>query len=80
MIQYLTDNAIETKIEENGRVLLKSGKAKQLVDFLVDESKKNETDFLLSHEVHSITTADHHTFVVTTSAGIYSTKHVIIAT
>ncbi len=80
MIQYLTDNAIETKIEENGRVLLKSGKAKQLVDFLVDESQKNETDFLLSHEVHSITTADHHTFVVTTSAGIYSAKQVIIAT
>jgi len=101
MIQYLTDNAIETKIEENGRVLLKSGKAKQLVDFLVDESKKNETDFLLSHEVLSIQQSHsewneessihdtlhsvqgdkkNHTFVVTTSAGIYSAKQVIIAT
>ncbi|MCX6823884.1 MAG: aminoacetone oxidase family FAD-binding enzyme [candidate division SR1 bacterium] len=80
MIQYLHEHAIETKIEENGRVLLKSGKAKQLVDFLVDESKKNETEFLLSHDVHSITTADYHTFVVTTSAGIYSAKQVIIAT
>ncbi|MEI7564005.1 MAG: NAD(P)/FAD-dependent oxidoreductase [bacterium] len=80
MIQYLHEHALETKIEENGRVLLKSGKAKQLVEFLIDESKKNETEFLLSHDVHSITTADHHTFVVTTSAGIYSAKQVIIAT
>ena len=54
MIQFLNKHTIETKIEENGRVVLKNGKAKQLVDFLVDESQKNETDFLLSHEVLSI--------------------------
>jgi len=80
MITYLTEHGIETKIEENGRVLLKSWKAKQLVEFLIDASKKNETEFLLSHEVFSITTADHHSFVITTSAGVYTTKKVIIAT
>jgi L-2-hydroxyglutarate oxidase LhgO len=50
------------------------------VDFLVEESKKNDTEFLLSHEVYSITTAASHNFVVTTSAGVYSAKRVIIAT
>ena len=80
MIQYLTEHGIETKVEDNGRVLLKSGKAKQLVDFLIDESKKNDTEFLLSHEVYTITTADSHSFVITTSAGVYVAKKVIIAT
>lgn len=80
MIQYLHGHAIETKIETNGRVLLKSWKAKQLVDFLVDESKRNDTDFLLSHEVHAITIADNHTFVVTTSVGVYLAKKIIVAT
>lgn len=80
MIAYLNDHGIETKIEENGRVILKSWKAKQLVDFLVDESKNNATDHLLSHDVHSIALANEYTFVVTTSVGIYTAKHVIVAT
>ncbi len=79
MIRFLHDHDIETKTEENGRVLLKSWKAKQLVEFLVDESKKNETDFLFSHEVHNITTADQHHFVITTSAWIYGAKKIIVA-
>jgi L-2-hydroxyglutarate oxidase LhgO len=50
------------------------------VDFLVDESKKNETEFLLSHEVHAISRSDDHMFIITTSAGVYSAKRVIVAT
>ena len=80
MINYLTEYGIETKVEENGRVLLKSWKSKQLVEFLVAKSKKNETEHLLSHEVHSITKSDDHIFVVTTSAWVYSAKRVIVAT
>ncbi len=80
MINYLHEHGIETKTEENWRVLLKSWKAKQLVEFLVDTSKKNETEFLLSHEVYSIATSENATFVVTTSAGVYTAKKVIIAT
>ncbi len=80
MISFLHDHGIETNVEEYGRVMLKSGKAKQLVEFLIDESKKNETEHLLSHEVHSITKSDEHIFVVTTSAGVFSAKHVIVAT
>lgn len=79
MISYLHTNGIETKIEENGRVMLKSGKAKQLVEFLIDKSHQNDTEHLLSHEVYSITKSDEHIFVVTTSAGVLSAKKVIVA-
>lgn len=80
MITYLTDNGIETKIEENGRVILKSGKAKQLVDFLVEASKKNETNHFLSHDVISLMIDDNRHFVITTSTETYITKQIIIAT
>jgi thioredoxin reductase len=50
------------------------------VEFLVHQSKNNDTEHLLNHEVHSINTADDNSFVVTTSAGIYTAKKVIIAT
>jgi len=80
MISFLHEHAINTKVEENGRVFLKSGKSKQLVKFLVEESKKNETECLLLYEVLSITKSDEHIFVVTTSAGVFSAKNVIVAT
>lgn len=80
MIAFLHEHTIETIVEEYGRVMLKSGKSKQLVEFLVDESKKNETDHLLSHEVLSITKSDEDMFVVTTSAGVFSAEKVIVAT
>ncbi len=79
MIAYLHEHGIETKIEANGRVLLKSWKAKEIVEFLVNQSKNNDTEFLLNHEVISVTIADTHTFVITTSAGVYSAKQVIVA-
>ncbi len=97
MIAYLTEHGIETNIEENGRVLLKSGKAKQLVEFLVNESKNNETEHVLNHEVLSIQQShsewnekdsihslqgdkENTLFVVTTSAGVYAAKRIIVAT
>lgn len=80
MITFLHEHAIETLVEEYGRVMLKSGKSKQLVEFLINESKKNETEHLLLHEVLSITKSDEGVLVVTTSAGVFSAKKVIIAT
>ena len=78
MIQYLSQHGIETVVEDNGRVMLKSGKSKQLVDFLVNESKNNDTDFLFRHEVESIVRSDDH-FLVSTSAGEFIAKKVIVA-
>jgi predicted Rossmann fold flavoprotein len=79
MINYLIEYWIEIKIEDNGRVLLKSGKSKQLVDFLVDQSHKNTTEHILNHEVFAITYVEDDSFVVTTSAGVFSAKRVIVA-
>ncbi len=79
MIAYLHDHGIETVEEANGRVLLKSWKAKQLVEFLINQAKNNDTEFLLSHEVSGIMHRDD-LFVLQTSAGEYTAKKVIIAT
>ncbi len=80
IISYLHDHSIETQTEANGRVVLKSWKARQLVDFLVDQSQKNGTDHLFSHEVQAITRWDDDDFVVTTSTWIYTAQRVIVAT
>lgn len=80
IISYLHEHGLETQTETTGRVVLKSWKARQLLDFLVDQSQKNDTDFLLSHDVHAISRWDDDTFVITTSAWIYTAKQVIVAT
>ncbi len=80
MIHYLTEHGIETQREDNGRVVLKSGKAKDLLEFLIARSHSNQTEHLLNHEVHTISIAEDMTFVVTSSAGVYTAKHVIVAT
>ena len=82
MISFLHEHAIETIVEEYGRVMLKSGKSKQLVEFLIDESKKNETEFLLSHEIRNVElgTRDEDVFVVHTDKSSFSAKKVIVAT
>jgi len=79
MIAYVHDHGIETIEESNGRILLKSGKARQLVEFLVHQATANATEFLLSHEVTTIVRRDD-LFVLQTSAGEYMAKKVIIAT
>jgi len=80
MIHYLTEYGIETQREDNGRVVLKSGKAKHLVEFLIARSHEHQTEHLLNHEVYTISIAEDTTFVVTTSAGVYTAKRVIVAT
>ncbi len=80
MMNYLHNHGIETKVEDNGRVILKSWKAKELVDFLIHESQHNDTDHFLSHDVHTISISTSGDFVLTTSAGVYTSKQLIIAT
>jgi len=82
MIDYLTEHGIETQTEDNGRVVLKSGKAKDLLEFLIARSHSNQTEHLLNHTVSSVEsgTRDQDVFIVTTSAGVYTAKHVIVAT
>ena len=41
MIQFLNDNWIETVVEDNGRVILKSGKSKHLLELLLKLSNES---------------------------------------
>ena len=47
MIDFLASHGVETIVEDRGRVLLKSGKAKQLRDLLVNLATDNGVDFFL---------------------------------
>lgn len=43
-MNYLDGNWIKYNVEDNGRVILKSWKAKELLDFLIKKSEKNNTE------------------------------------
>ena len=43
-MNFLDENWIEYNIEDNGRVILKSWKAKELLEFLIKKSEENNTE------------------------------------
>jgi len=51
MIGFLQEHGIETVVEDNGRVILKSGKAKQLLDLLMKLSTENNVEIKNSIEI-----------------------------
>jgi len=54
MIGFLQEHGIETVVEDNGRVILKSGKAKQLLDLLMKLSTENNVEIKNSIEIKDI--------------------------
>jgi predicted flavoprotein YhiN len=44
MIEWVEKHGISTCIEDRGRVILESGKSKDLLDLLMSESTKNNTE------------------------------------
>lgn len=58
MIDFLASHGIETIVEDRGRVLLKSGKAKQLRDLLVQLSAERGTDVFLGQSVVKVEHTD----------------------
>jgi len=51
---FLENNQIETHIEDNGRIILKSWKAQQLLDLLVSKTKENNTEIKLNQTIINI--------------------------
>ena len=51
MIDFLAAHGIETIVEDRGRVLLKSGKAKELRDLLVRLATENGVEFFLEQNI-----------------------------
>ncbi len=78
MIEFLASHSVETIVEDRGRVLLKSGKAKELRDLLVQLATERGVDFFLGQ---SIVKVEHNEwiFTVTTDKEVFQTKHLIVA-
>ena len=54
MQEFLEENNIETQIEDNGRIILKSWKAQQLLDSLISKVKENNTEIKLNQNIINI--------------------------
>jgi len=79
MIEFLASHGIETIVEDRGRVLLKSGKAKQLRDLLVNLATEHGVEFFLGETVTKVKHNDW-IFTLTTDKEIFQTKNLIVAT
>jgi hypothetical protein len=60
-------------------MLLKSNKARELLDFLLEENKKNLTEIAYNHAVISIQKQLDY-YLIMTNEGTFESKRVIIAT
>ena len=60
-------------------MLLKSNKARELLDFLLEENKKNLTEIEYNHAVISIQKQLDY-YIIRTNEEIFESKRVIIAT
>lgn len=78
MIDFLQKHGIETVVEDNGRVLLKSGKAKQLLELLLRLSVANGTEHKNNIQILSIKKNDF--FEIKTNDDVYECENLIIAT
>ena len=79
MIKFLEDHWIQSQQEDFWRMLLKSNKARELLDFLLEENKKNLTEIEYNHAVISIQKQLDY-YVIRTNEGTFESKRVIIAT
>lgn len=79
MQQFLENNGIQTQQEDNGRLILKSGKAKQLNDFLIKLVQENNTEIQLNQNITKIT-KEKDIFKIKSNDTIFETKNLIIAT
>jgi len=80
MIDFLASHSIETIIEDRGRVLLKSGKAKELRDLLVKLATKNGVEFFLGQDIIKVNHRDEeYKFEIITNDEIFYTKNLIVA-
>ena len=79
MIEFLASHGIETIVEDRWRVLLKSGKAKELCDLLVQLATERGVDFFLGQSIVKVEHTDW-LFTITTDKEIFQTKQLIVAT
>jgi predicted Rossmann fold flavoprotein len=79
MVEFLETNEVETNIEDNWRIILKSGKAKQLLDLISKKSEENQTEIKLNQDIVEIK-KDEDIFIIKTSVEEFRCNKLIIAT
>lgn len=79
MIAYLSENGIASKEEENGRMLLQSNRATQLVEFLIEKNQEQGTEIKMNAEVMKLEKRENE-FLIHTAEACYETKRLILAT
>ena len=79
MLEFLDNNWVKTQIEDNGRIILKSWKSKELLDILIKKTEKNNTEIKLNQEIIKIK-KDWETFVITTITDEFRSNKLIVAT
>jgi predicted flavoprotein YhiN len=58
MIDWIEKRGISTCIEDRGRVILESGKSRDLLDLLIRESNKNNTEIQTHFDISKIEKID----------------------
>lgn len=76
---FLEENGIQTQQEDNGRLILKSGKAQELNNLLITKAKENETEIKLNQIITKIS-KENNFFIVETNQEKFEAEHLIIAT
>jgi len=79
MIDFLQGHGVETVVEDHGRVLLKSGKAKELLELLTHLAHENDVEISLSQNVLKIQHLPDGQFSIMTEDKEYHAKKLIIA-
>ena len=77
-LNYLDKNWIQYNIEDNDRVILKSWKAKELLNFLIQESKNNNTEIQTGQIITKIEKINN-SFKITTEQSEFLTKNLVVA-
>ena len=78
-MNYLDENWIEYNIEDNGRVILKSWKAKELLEFLIRKSEENNTEIQTWKSITKVK-KENDFFKITTQESEFLCKKLVIST
>ena len=76
---FLENNHVETNLENNGRLLVKSGKSREVLDLLLQILAQQQKKIQTKHEVLSIH-QNGEIFTIETTQGNFESKKVILAT
>ena len=77
-MNYLDENWIKYNIEDNGRVILKSWKAKELLEFLIKKSEENKTEIQTWQTITRVE-KENDFFQITTEQTEFICKKLVIA-